>query len=317
MSLIRNIFTKKQRFLGVSKSKRRYDLPLDKNSGNKFIKILIALMTILLIFSLSGAFALSAIADRWSSGLEGKATIEIPAKDINGVLLTSEDIKKQATNIKIILEDNRAIQKIDILKQSDIIELVEPWLGDSVTEETTTLPAIISLSFHKQADVNLQDIEKSIKEIAPQSRLDTHEDWLSDILKLTKTLRFTAYLIILVIGFTTIIAIAGAVRTRLTTYKEDLELLHLMGAGDNYISKQFQKHTLILALQGSIAGLIIGYILLLVIGLLLSTQDLSLLPNFSITNTEKLFIALLPVLISLIAMQTTRFTVLRALSKMP
>ena len=268
MKLISNIFTKKERFLGVSKSKRRYDLPLNNNASNKFIKMLIGLMTVLLIFALSGAFALSEIANRWSSGLEGKATIEIPAKDINGVLLSPEEVKKQASHIKISLEDNKAVKNSHILKEDEILDLIEPWLGNSINEQTTTLPGIISLSFYKQAEIDFQDIEKTIQEIAPQARLDTHQSWLSDILRLTSTLRFAAYIIVFVISITTIVAIAGAVRTRLSAYKEELELLHLMGAGDNYISKQLQRHTMILALQGSIIGLITGVILLFIIGLI-------------------------------------------------
>ncbi len=319
INIIRDLFPKKERFLGVSKNKRRYDLPLDNNAGNKFIKMLIALMTILLMLSLSGAFALSEIANRWSSGLEGKATIEIPAKDLNGVLLTPEDIQKQAADIKILLEDNKIIKEASILKDSDIIELVRPWLGDTIDPQTTTLPSIISLSFHKQAEENInhQALEMAIKKIAPQARLDTHKNWLSDILKLTRTLRFSAYIIILVISLTTIIAIAGAVRTRLSAYKEELELLHLVGADDNYISKQLQRHTIILTLQGSLLGLIIGGALLLIINQLLSTQDLSLLPDFTLSRTQKSIIALLPVFIGLISMQTARFTVLRTLSQMP
>lgn len=315
--LFSTLFPRKSRFLGVSKAKRRYDLPLENNAGNKFIKMLIALMTILLMLSLSGAFALSGIAEKWSSGLEGKASIEVPAKDINGVLLTSEEVKEQTTQIETFLKDYKSINDINVLTQEEIIALVEPWLGDNVNAQTTTLPGIISLSFHKKTDIDVEGIQKAIQKIAPQARLDTHKSWLDDILKLTGTLRFMAYSIILVITLTTVVAIAGAVRTRLSAYKEELELLHLMGAGDQYISKQLQRHTLILTLQGSFIGLLIGALLLFVIGGLLSSQNLNLLPDFSLNIGQIIIIALLPILIGLLSMQTARFTVLRALAQMP
>ena len=67
--------------LGVSKKKRDYDLPLNKGSGGQFLSTLIALMTFLAILALSASFTLSEMTSRWVSGLENKASVEIPAED--------------------------------------------------------------------------------------------------------------------------------------------------------------------------------------------------------------------------------------------
>ena len=85
-------FKRIHRSLGIATSKRRYDLPLNKDGGGLFLKILIALMSFLAILALSGSFALSAMKDRWSSGLENKASIEIRAQDEAGGILTPDQM---------------------------------------------------------------------------------------------------------------------------------------------------------------------------------------------------------------------------------
>lgn len=315
--ILRLLGLKKDRFLGIATAKRRYDLPLDRNAGNKFVKILVGLMTVLLMLSLSGAFALSGLAERWSSGLEGKASVEIPAKDINGILLPQEDIKTATQKIALMLEDDKTIETVTVLSEAEIIALISPWLGDDIDTQTTPFPGIISLTFYKQADINKAALIKNIQNIAPQARLDTHESWLNDVLRLTNSLRFAAYVIVLVIGLTTIVAIAGAVRARLSAYKEDLELLHLMGAQDNYIARQLQRHTMILALQGSFLGFVFGLILLVIMAWLLSSKDLTLIPEFTLDGGQKIILFLIPIIISVMAMGTARLTVLRTLKQLP
>lgn len=315
--LLRLLGLKKDRFLGISTAKRRYDLPLDRNAGNKFVKILVGLMTVLLMLSLSGAFALSGLAERWSSGLESKASVEIPAKDINGILLPQDKIKTATQKIALMLEDDKTIETVSVLSEAEIMELISPWLGDDIDTQTTPFPGIISITFYKQADINENALIKRIQNIAPQARLDTHEGWLEDVLRLTGSLRFAAYIIVFVIGLTTIVAIAGAVRARLSAYKEDLELLHLMGAQDNYIARQLQRHTMILALQGSFLGFLFGLMLLGMLAWFLSSKDLSLIPDFTLSGAQKITLLLIPLIISAMAMGTARLTVLRTLKQLP
>src|SRR6056297_3589778 len=90
---------KRESFMGVATGTRQYDLPLNKDKGNNFLMLLMALMTIMGVFALTGTFALSAMKERWTSGLENKATIEIPAQDENGVLLQTETINRLADKI--------------------------------------------------------------------------------------------------------------------------------------------------------------------------------------------------------------------------
>jgi len=312
------LFSKKQSKLGVSVKKRKYDLPLESNASNKFIKMLVTLMTILLVLALMASFALSSVSNKWSSGLQGKATIEIPVKDNNGALLDVSTFEKQKADILALLNEQLTINEVNALTPDEINALIEPWLGSALQSQNALLPGVISVNYYANNEtLDLKALENDITAIAPQARLDTHQSWLSDILKLTGMLKLCAYIIVLIIGATTIIAIAGAIRTRISTYREDLELLHLMGAGDRYIARQFQKHSFFLSLKGSVIGLIVTMILLLLMRWGLSFNNIALMPDLSVSHVQIVFILCVPLIISVIAMFTARITLLRHLHKMP
>ncbi|MBI2234772.1 MAG: permease, partial [Micavibrio aeruginosavorus] len=70
----------KERTIGRAE-KRRYDLPLNKGAGTAFLVTLIGLMTFLAMLALTSSFTLSAMTQRWTSGLENRITIEIPTQN--------------------------------------------------------------------------------------------------------------------------------------------------------------------------------------------------------------------------------------------
>ncbi len=92
LQLFQNPF-KRERVLGVAKGKRRYDLPLTGSSSNAFLRLLICLMSILGMLALSASFALSAMTDRWSEGLDNKISVEIPATDSGGEVIEPGIVK--------------------------------------------------------------------------------------------------------------------------------------------------------------------------------------------------------------------------------
>ena len=308
---------KKDRRLGSS-NKRQYDIPLGKNEGTDFLVLLIALMTFLAVMALSGSFALGSMTKRWSSGLENKLTIEIPAEKSDGDLRTKEQITEFTNKVVKSLESNPGIKSFDVLKDEDIQELISPWLGEDMVLDEIPLPGLVSAELHISSPEVLQVLEKDMALINNNIRIDTHETWLMSLLRVTGALKLSASAITLIIGLTTIVAVAGGVRARMAIHRADVELLHLMGASDDYIMKQFQRHALILAIKGAAIGMVLSIIALLVMGGFSSgTEAESILPGMSLRPTQWVGLIILPAFACLIAAVASRFTVLRVLGAMP
>lgn len=310
-------FRNKDRKLGIAEEKRRYDLPLNKDRGTDFLVVLIALMTFLTIMALSAAFALNTLTYRWSSGLENKLTIEIPAQDADGKILTKAQIEKDIAAVEQTVRQNKAIRSVFVLQDADIQELVSPWLGEGIDIGDIPMPGLISVEMQTSNDAILSDLRARVKEALPRANVDAHEGWLAAILRLTGSLQFAAAFITLIIIATTIVAVMGAIRSRIAIHKSDIELLHLMGASDPYISKQFQRHAFILGLQGSAFGVLSSAALLLLIFLFMRGNEDSLIPTFTMTWDHVLAIFFIPALACVISAITARLTVMRALKAMP
>lgn len=307
----------REKTLGVAKGKRRYDLPLAGSAGNGFLRLLIALMSVLGMLALCASFALSAMTQRWSDGLENKVSVEIPASDSGGEVTAPGIVQSMTDDAARLLMGRPDVTEAKIMEESEIRELLSPWLGDDMVMDSIPLPGLISVTFEKGAVPDLKELEIELRDVAPRARIDTHESWLSDVLRFTGALQFAAILLTLIIGATTLVAVAGGVRSKLSENKEELELLHLMGASDSYIAKQLQRHTLILSLQGGAAGVAAGGLLLFAISLIAGEMGVNLVPDFRLDGVQKAMLLLLPVPIAVLAMMTARFTVLRVLGKMP
>jgi cell division transport system permease protein len=308
---------RRDRVLGVAKEKRRYDLPLTNSSSNGFLRLLVSLMCVLGMLALAASFALSAMKDRWSQGLAGKISVEIPATDSGGDVIDPAMVRSMTDEAARVLSQHPDVEEAEIMEESHIRDLLSPWLGKDLVMDSVPIPGLISVTFQKGAMPDLKALEMKLKEVAPRARIDTHESWLSDVMRFTGALQFAAIIITIVIAATTLVAVASAVRSKLSENKEELELLHLMGASDSYIARQLQRHTLILSLQGGLIGIAAGGMALLAIGFAAGQMGVNLVPDFSLTLNQKAALLLLPLPIALLAMITTRFTVLRVLEKMP
>lgn len=311
------LFKDKNRRLGVAHQTRKYDLPLEKGQGGRFLKILMGLMTLLAMFAFVASFALSAMTERWSSGLSNKATIEIPAESADGVLLSQAEINKTANDILQFMQQLPVVENAVIMSEAEIKRLVAPWLGEDIEFDNVPLPGILSIDFKPDTDVNTKALAQRLKNYGNHVRLDTHATWLADVLKFTGALNMAAMLITGLIGFTTVIAAAGAVQARMAMYSDELELLHLMGAADSYISRQLQRYTFFSCLQGAAIGAIAGFAILLLTSFVFKEQEISLLPDFDISPLQLVILCFLPIFIAILGMITARHTVLRTLVKMP
>lgn len=293
------------------------DLPLDKSEDTRFVIILIALMTFLGVLALSGTFALHSLTNKWSSGLENKITIEIATQSKDGHILSQETILKETKTLYEALSTHSLVKSINVLGDTEIQELVSPWIGDNLNLGGIPLPGLIAIELRKSDAKDLSSLRKDIEKISKHANLETHHEWLSDLINFTDTLRTLALIISIIVGTITIIAITIAVRTRLSIHHNEVELLHHMGATDNYIAKQFQRHALILSLKGALIGTALGVMVTYSLTLLSRNSGTDLIPVLQVGFFGFFIILLVPFFISLITILTSHVTVLRSLAKMP
>ena len=272
------------------KTQRRYDLPLHKKAGSGFILWVLALMSFLCAMTLAGSFFLSNITKDWEQGLRGQLTIEIqaPLKQFGSdIKPDTEKQERLAQEVLKALKSQHPNLKADLIAHSDVIDLLDPWLGfvedDSSLQKEFPIPTLIALTvIDPQIGFNQGLLNKTLSAISDTIYLDTHEQWLTDIVHLTTKLRNIGFLLAFIIALTTLTAVAGASKSRLTMHFNEIELLHLMGAGDSYIAKQFSRHAGWMTLEGCGVGIFMALSSIFIITLAQTSGIDSLVPTLEL-----------------------------------
>ncbi|WP_455374013.1 cell division protein FtsX [Limibacillus halophilus] len=288
------------------------DLPLKKDQSARFLPLLVAFMVFLAALALASALAMNTVVTSWQSAFTGKLTVQIPAAEEGEEAVQRERIAA----ITDLLKMQEGIDEVELLGEAETRALVEPWLGDVASLEELPLPALIAVTLEEEATPDLTSLSIRLQEAAPGAVLDDHQQWLGDVLSSLRSLQVLSLALLAVVGAAAMLAVIYVTRTGLAIHHEVIELLHLIGAKDAYVARQFQRQALVLGVTGGVVGLLLALPVVLLIGYLLSSGEAALFPNVRFGPLEWTLLALLAPLTGIIAMFTARRTVMRSLSEL-
>jgi cell division transport system permease protein len=288
---------------------RRTDLPLDRDASGRYLPWLVAVMVYLAALALICAIAANKVVTRWDQGLAGRMTVQVPASDSGSA--------DQVGAVLAALRGTPGVRTAAALGAEEIARLLEPWLGTGAAYQDLPMPTLIAVQIDRAAPPDLVELRARLTQIAPGTVLDDHQNWLGKLLDLARSVQLVAGLVVGLVGASAVAMVIFATRMGLSVHGQVIELLHLVGAQDSYIARQFQAHALRLALRGGVLGLLFAVLTVLLVANLLGQEDVVALPDLSLLPIEWSLLPLLPLVIALIAMVTARLTVLRTLGRMP
>ncbi|CAO3410990.1 cell division protein FtsX [Azospirillum largimobile] len=289
----------------------RSDLPLAVDPSSRFLGWITALMAFLAVLALAGAMLVSDMAQRWDSGLAGGLTVQVAPMPGAPVASLDERVEAAVT----VLRAFPGIRSASVLGGGEIARLLEPWLGSGASDPLLPMPRLIDVAADGPVDVAA--LRLRLASAAPGATLDDHAVWLADLRSFAGAVRLAALGVVLLIGAAAVMTVVFAVRTGLAIHRPVVELLHLMGATDRYVSRQFERHVVSLSLRGGAIGLLLAGGTLY--GLYRASQGLraSLLSDLSLQPWQWAVLLLVPGMLALLALATARWTVLRTLESMP
>lgn len=299
--------------------KYQYDIALESGVGANLVSWATGLMVFFMTLAIAVNIGLASVTDNWVAGLSGSLTVELqPPAPADGKEKVSEEQEKDfaalAEKIAALGGTHASVAAGRVLPQAEVLKLIEPWLGTAMPADLP-LPALIDLTLAPDADTAA--LKKDILAIAPKATVDTHDDTLQDVTTLVNTARLFVMLLSGVIMLLAIVAISGMVRAKLAIHHQEVETLHLIGANDEYIARQFRHHTLKGTLKGAIVGVAAMLLTLYAIGQMTRTIDSSLLPDLHLTEKDWALLIAAPIMAgALIAHLTAQKTVMKALARL-
>jgi len=289
---------------------RRSTLPLGKDSSARFLPWLIAFMVFLACLALAAVLVVERSIARWDRGLSGQLTVQVPAAGDPAL----DESRLQA--VLAVLTATPGVRGVTVMNAAEVRRLLQPWLGSGAELEGLPLPTLIAVSVDPTATPDLDDLNRQLAAAVPGSFADDHQRWLDDLVALAGSVELAALAVMLLVGLAAIITVVFVTRTGLEIHRQVIELLHLMGAQDRYIAREFQRHALRLGLRGGLFGFALAAAALAGLAWLARGSNAALLPDLDLAPLDWAWLALLPLAAAVTAMWTARLTVLRTLVRL-
>jgi cell division transport system permease protein len=177
------------------------------------------------------------------------------------------------------------------------------------------LPDLLVVEMTGGATLDVAGLAGQLQELAPGASIEGHESWQRDLAAFTRSVKTLATIAIAFIIIAAIATIVFVTQTGLEIHRRVIEIVHLVGAQDSYIAKQFLIHALRQGLIGGGAGVLLAALTLLLIERMMSDGATALLPDLSLHAGQWLLLALAPLVVGTVSMVTAHLTVLRALGR--
>jgi cell division transport system permease protein len=269
----------------------------------------IAIMMFLTVLAAALGLGLGSAAASLDSDVGQRITVQ--------VIEANPDARERQTQAALAaLRAFPGVLEVRRIADSDLAEMLEPWLGPGGMEGDLPLPSMIDADLTPEAQMRVPEIRSALTRVAPAARVDDNAQWLSPLARLVAALEWlSAGLVLLMIGATAATVVLAA-RAALDTHRSTIEVLHLMGATDLQVARLFQRRIALDALFGSLVGLVAALGVLVLIGNRVRDLGSELLGAAELPDSAWLILLSLPLAGVGLAMLVARWTILRALGRL-
>jgi len=278
------------------------------------LDLVIAVMAFLASLALGASLVAEMTANSWRAGLAESITVQIIPP--SGAQPESR-LENETGTVLSILKGTPGIFHVQALSEKESRGLVAPWLGSTAMIRDLPLPRLVDAKLQPGTAVDMPALQKRLRTSAPDSVLDDHARWLERLKRLANGVMFSAWGIMALIAIATAAAVTFATRASLAAHRDIVSLLHLMGARGGFIARTFEWHYFTSAVLAAFVGAALAGALLVVAGRLEQSgiEPVPFLPPINLAPTQLVWLLLVPLAAGLIALATTRLSVLAVLNR--
>jgi cell division transport system permease protein len=274
----------------------------DRRTMSALTVLVTAMMVALGILVLAGAATLRHVDAAWRHALTDRWTVEVAAAD--------------ADRAEAALKGAPGIAEVRIVPTDEMRRLLQPWLHETALSADLPLPTLIDVAIDRTAPPAPAALAQRLAAVAPSARLDDHGAWTRDLLRIAEAGEALGLAMFAAIVLTATLTIAATARARLAVNRDEIELLHSLGATDGFIAGQFQAGAVRTTVAGAVVGSIVagGIIAGLVKG---APQVVPFISDLRLEPADWVGLALVPVGAFLLATLVTRWTAYGLARRLP
>lgn len=270
----------------------------------------IAILIALVVVAAAGGLSLRNLAENARGDLSTSLTIQI----VEANRERRDDLATQAAQIA---GSRDLVRSVRVVPESELQQLLEPWLGSAAASEDIPIPALVDVELSRRANPQeIAGLQAALDEAVPNARVDAQSDWLAPVYEALSALQWLALALIALVAFATAAAVWLAARNAFASHRDTVEVIHLLGGTDRQVTNIFQRSVVRDAAFGSVAGLLLGIGAVWLLARQFEALDSGMIGGGGLDWPDWLVIAAIPLAGVLLALVTGRLTIRRALRSM-
>lgn len=286
-----------------------------KSMAGRALVLVIVIMTFLAGLTAGAVHLIADASSDWSRDIAREITIQVrplPGRNIEADIRIAADLAQRV----------RGVEAVRIFDRKEGEKLLEPWLGSGLDLSELPVPRLIVMKLASGAVPDFTALKKDLAERVPNAGLDDHRLWLDRLRAMADALVVIGIVILVLVMAATGLAVAFATRGAMAGTAHIIDVLHLVGAEDSYIAREFQRHFLRLGLKGGLAGAALAMLFYLLMSLSSARfaatpgaeQVEALFGRFSLPGGGYFSVLAIGVVVSAVTAVVSRVTVFRTLS---
>ena len=288
-------------------------VPRNSISGRALIAV-VAIMTFLASLTTGAVMLIAAAASEWQSDVAREVTIQVipaPGRDVDATVAKAVAVARAFPGIG----------EVRPYSKEESSKLLEPWLGAGLTLDELPVPRLIVVKIGAGAAPDIPQLRRMLAEQVPGATLDDHRGWIERMRTMAGSAVAAGIGVLFLVIAATMLSVTFATRAAMATNKPVIEVLHFVGAKNGIIAGHFQRHFLLLGLEGGAIGGGAAIALFALAGMISrwfagsagGEQAAALFGSFSIGISGYVAVFAQVVLIAVVTALTSRHTVNRTL----
>jgi cell division transport system permease protein len=221
-------------------------VPKHSIAGRALVAV-IAIMTFLASLTTGGVMLIWASANEWQSDIAREITIQV--RPVQG-----RDLEADVRQAADIARASPGIGEVRPYSKEESARLLEPWFGSGLALDDLPVPRLIVVRLAPGRIADFVALRRSLAGLVPSASVDDHRSWIDRMRAMAHTSVIAGIVVLILVLVATMLSVAFATRGAMATNRAIVEVLHFVGAKDGFIAGQFQRHFLVLGLEGGLIG---------------------------------------------------------------
>ena len=295
---------------------RKNEIPTEDEDTSLFMYVLSSIYMYLFVVVLAMVMAINTMVVNWEKDITGSITVQIIPVENENKRIDTEKTQEQLNRVLQFMENVSGVKNVQLLDSKAIEKLMTPWLGNKVDVNALPIPQLLDIQLKNDANINYDELTIGLHKITPNASIDNHRLWLNRLLKFASSLKTLALSVLFMVVVICAFSIYYSARTSLGINMNTIEILHIMGAQDDYIARQYARSYAKIGFFSGVIGLMFAIPSIILVRKYGISTGSGLLNGAELSGFHWFIMMTTPVLSLGYSLITAYYTVRKSLEKM-